>query len=652
MSPATEDYTDLKTSYVVGLTPEDALQLSGIELAQILHARLGDDFQRALAPASAPTVSHVNGRENGNWLKSCNTVGINVRTIGSFWNVLKYALTLPDHIRGIHLLPIWEPGVVGSLYGMASWNLNPEFFDREAARMFPALRTLDRQLRTVINLLHAMGKVVGMDVIPHTDRYSEMVLVNPSYFEWLRREELTITDHREQLHEAAEAAIIDWLNANTPGGTFTPQLFQETTEAERLQLLFGEPLDYDGRRERRVSLVDWLYRRGLEPVPATMAPPYRGLEVDPDPAALTTDGAGREWRDYRIAKPQEMSRVFGPLTRFKFYGRKDDNRDWQIDFKRPRKEVWDYFTGHYLAVQSRYSFDFMRGDMSHVQMRPEGVPETIDDYYDPLRAVKRRIAQTTPHFAYFAESFLAPPNTMGYGDEVQHLMASEAEVTLGNLQSMVPGATEFMDTLESYLEIAEVTPLTPAFTAITGDKDDPRFDHFHYHGEVARLFTGLFLYQLPYYYSLGYEQRDRHPQPTANERYTKLYVFQEREGPKSVTGPWQWGDNLELFNAFQEVHRFAAGSLSHMGADAGAVQIESSGLIWWQRHDTYGDGAFLFVVNFAAESRDVELSLATSLPVADLLFAWPVAAHHRLSTQPALRLGTVGGEAVRCYRLS
>ena len=188
MSPATDDYTDEKTSYIVGLTPEQALNLSGIELAEILNARLGPRFRAALNPDVA-TPSHVATRENGHWLKRCNTVGINVRTIGSFWNVLKYALTLPDHLRGIHLLPIWEPGVVGSLYGMASWNLNPEFFDTEAARMFPQLRSLENQLKVVVNLLHAMGKTVGMDVIPHTDRYSEMVLANPSYFEWLRRDE-------------------------------------------------------------------------------------------------------------------------------------------------------------------------------------------------------------------------------------------------------------------------------------------------------------------------------------------------------------------------------------------------------------------------------------------------------------------------------
>ncbi|CAH1002015.1 hypothetical protein LEM8419_02930 [Neolewinella maritima] len=648
---ATAAYTEGRSSYIADLPPQLALELSGIELAKILYARLGAaDFTAALNPQHT-VASHLADRPDGEWLKRCNTVGINVRTIGSFWNVLKYALTLPDHIRGIHLLPIWEPGVVGSLYGMASWNLNPEFLDLEALRMYPQLRTVEAQLKVVINLLHTMGKFVGMDVIPHTDRYSEMVLANPSYFEWLRRDDLTITDHREQLHEDAKLEIVNWLNSVSDGNTYLADTFFTQSEAERLIQLFGQPQDHTGRRERRVALVDHLYRAGLEPVPATMAPPYRGLEVDPDPAALTVDEAGRRWRDYRITQPTEMSRVFGPLTRFKLYGRQDDNRDWAIDFDRPRPEVWTYFTSHYADIQAQYGFDFMRGDMSHVQMRPAGVPEQIDDYYDPLRAVKLRIAETTPHFAYFAESFLTPPDYMAYGDEVQHLMASEAEVTLGNLQSMVPGSSEFMDALESYLEIAEVTSVTPAFTAITGDKDDPRFDHFYHHGELARVFTGLFMDQLPLYYSLGFEQRDRHLSPAPNEVYTKLYVFQERNGPKSVTGPWQWGSNLELFTALQELHRFAAGSLAHMGGAAGAVHVQEDGVVYWQRPDTYGDAAYLFVVNFAAELRSVRMSLVTRFTAAELLYAWPETVHHQLQIEEDVSLGDLGPGAIRCYRL-
>lgn len=591
------------------MSPELAVQLTAKQLTSHLRPRLGNDLlQRCLDPKYTHP-SPLAGEKTGDWLRTTHTVGVNVRTIGSFLEVVKYALTLPDHIRGIHLLPIWEPGVVGSLYGMASWELNPEFYSQELRDLSPKLWKLQHQLKVVINLLHAMGKVVGMDVIPHTDRYSEMVLANPDHFEWVRRHELSIVSQREWLHEEVQGAITDWLAARGPalpaygivGGLW------QLPEADRLSIFFGHPDDYGGRQKRRIDLVNWLYHRGLEPVPATMAPPYRGLEVNPDPAAMTVDAAGRVWRDYRITEPTTMSRAFGPLTRYKLYGRKDDNRNWEIDFDRPRTWVWGYLTGHYATQQQRYNFDFMRGDMSHVQMRPEGVPALADDYYDPLRAVKRAIQKRAPHFAYFAESFLERPGFMAYGDEVEHLERSEAEVTLGNLQSMVPGSDEFWQTVDHYLEVEKTSAVSPAWAVITGDKDDPRFDHFHHWAELSRVFTGLFLGKLPLYFSLGFELRDRHFQRAANEVYSKLYVFQETRSDKAVSGPFVWGGNQELFAGWTRLQDFAARFLptlgpttsiaTDLGAGAGEKGVVKSRVLTWHRGDSAGN-KYLFVAGF------------------------------------------------------
>jgi hypothetical protein len=646
------------------------MELSPTQVSELLHQRLGAAIFQACLDPDIPYPSPLTSTPDGEWLKSCHTVGVNVRTIGDFWKVLHYAITLPDHIRGIHLLPIWEPGVVGSLYGMASWELNPEFLSSDMYRMFPELNKIEDQLTVVINLLHALGKVVGMDVIPHTDRYSEMVLLNPAHFEWLIRDDITITNHREHLHEGAQQAIFEWLQRRGPAQPAYAMTgaFWQLTEAKRRHLLFGLPEDYAGRQGRRIDLVDWLYHRGLEPVPATMAPPYRGLEVDPNPAAMTVDHAGRIWRDYKITNPTEMSRAFGPLTRFKLYGRKDDNQDWAIDFDRPRTDVWQYLTGKYAEQQARYNFDFMRGDMSHVQMRPEGVPKTVDEYYDPLRAVKRKIQETTPYFAYFAESFLAEPGYMAYGDEVEHLERSEAEVTLGNLQSTVPGGEDFWEMTDHYLQVAAKRSVTAAWTVITGDKDDPRFDHFHHHGELARMFTGLFLGVLPMYYSLGFEQRDRHFERAANEAYSKLYVFQETRSDKAVSGPFQWGYNFDLFGKLTDLHRFASGIMPHLGttklgkenkavpphflgAAAGAGGVIKSKVLHWIRPATDGDGAYLFVVAFGAKPiPETTIELPKTWTKADLLFATDEGEHELLAiTKGALRLGDLAGG--RCYLL-
>jgi hypothetical protein len=92
---------------------------------------------------------------------------------------------------------------------------------------------------------------------------------------------------------------------------------------------------------------------------------------------------------------------------------------------------------------------------------------------------------------------------------------------------------------------------------MTADKDDPRFDEFYLAGNEVRLFMALFLTAMPSYMGLGYEVRDAHYEPAPNEYYTKLYVFQLREGPKATFGPYVWGKNGALFSALTRLRRYA-----------------------------------------------------------------------------------------------
>jgi len=360
-----------RISFLPNLLPEMAVRMPVREALRILRARLGRRVDIALecsaavpgcgseaagrAPLPAELLSPAAGRPDGSWLKATNVIGINVRTVGSFWSVVQYALTLPAAFDSIHLLPIWEPGVVASLYGMSSWQINPEFFSAELAAACPALDSVERQLAFMVHLLHAMGRTVGMDVIPHTDRFSQIVLSHPAFFEWLRRDGERIADHSAHLHQEAEQAILAFLAEHGPAapGVASPSaaqaFFGGLSEEERLRALFGEPQDRAGRERRRLLLVHHLNRLGLEPVPATMAPPYRGIEVDPRTRIVDSDG--NVWYDYCITRPEPMSRVFGPLARYKLYESLEDNADWAIDFSRPRWEVWRYVCRHYAAVQ-------------------------------------------------------------------------------------------------------------------------------------------------------------------------------------------------------------------------------------------------------------------------------------------------------------
>lgn len=565
-------YYRRQQSFVPSLLPEQAVQFSTLQTVQILRRRLGNAFNVAVdevfcdpsnLPRTLPEViqSPVINEPNTNWLKLVNMVGINVRTIHSFWNIVKYVLTIPASQAAIHILPIWEPGVVGSLYGMSSWQINDEFFSPELVEIFPYLNTVEKQLKAVINILHAMGKAVGMDVIPHTDRYSEMALAFPSHFEWLQRQDTVIVDHRENLHEEIQGRIMEFLVQSGPAVPEEPlpENIFELDEARRLRILFGHPRDRQGRLNRRNQLIRHLYRYGYEPVPGTMAPPYRGLTVDTREEAEIRDEHGMVWRDYSITEPELMSRVFGPLARYKLYGRLDDNREWKIDFDRPLHDVWLYVCEHYYDVQRRYGFDFMRGDMSHVQMRANGIPDEIDPYYDLLGAVKNyiRFDMGVPYFGYFAETFLAPRDIFTYGEEMDHLEASDADTTLGDLQSTVVGSPEFMQRFRQYYDYRMTRACVPNFTVMTADKDDPRFDEFYVKGNEVRMFIAFFLADMPSYMGMGFTVRDVHYKPAPNEHYTKLYVFQETVGPKATSGPYRWGQNGYLYHNITRLRLYA-----------------------------------------------------------------------------------------------
>lgn len=607
---AISSYTSGSQSFIPNLLPEDAVRMPAIQLAYILEKKFGQSvFFHALKPENT-VVSPAEKFENGNWMKTVNMVGINVRTIGSFWNVLKYTLTLPFSQSSIHLLPIWECGVVASLYGIASWNINPEFFDEELARDFPHLNTVEKQLKVVINLLHLMGRTVGMDVIPHTDRYSEISLANPQYFEWLQRKEFEIINHEENLHEKVQDRIIDFLNYY--GGTvseyfprqkeafFNEQVFPE---AQRIRFLFGEKNDLQGRNNRRNKLINHLFSEGYEPVPATMAPPYRGLVVDTREEAKTVDNEGRVWRDYVIAKPQNMSRVFGPLARVKLYESKNNNADWELDFTKPIVPVWEYMAMKYKEFSENFGFDFMRGDMSHVQMNPNGTPTNPNNFYDIHKYIKTQISLEKPYFGYFAESFLAPPNEMAYGIEGDHLEGSDADSTLGDLQSMVVGSERFINEFNRYHNLLINREFAPNFTIMTADKDDPRFDEFYLKNNEARYFMALFLTDMPSYMGLGFEVRDPHPTPAPNEHYTKLYVFQLSEGEKATHGQYQWGKNGELFSNLNAIAKVAEQILPEIENKSVKILVEptvSKPVIVWTQTEKSN---FVFIANLDANEN-------------------------------------------------
>ncbi|MFP4485300.1 MAG: hypothetical protein ACLFO1_10645, partial [Spirochaetaceae bacterium] len=69
-----------------------------------------------------------------------------------------------------------------------------------------------------------------------------------------------------------------------------------------------------------------------------------------------------------------------------------------------------------------------------------------------------------------------------------------------------------------------------------------------------------------------------------NENYTKLYVFQESEGPKATTGPYRFGRNGHLFHNLTRIRLFAEDLLP---------QIRGGTVRWLRPPDPTGSDRFL-----------------------------------------------------------
>ncbi len=454
-----QGYMSQNTSFLHNLLPEIAVNMPVFEVLSLLEGRFGS---QELAQAINPDQfieSPVAKNSDSTWLKKARMVGINVRTIGNFFNIIKYLLTIGDNQNSVHILPIWEPGVVASLYGKVSWNINPEFFSEELYRVIPTLDTVEKQLKVTVNLIHLMGKTVGLDVIPHTDRFSELVFLHPHMFEWVLRKDASIISVNGENALKVQDVIWEFLSkkgtADNSNLAYNKEVFFDVknpilTDDQRLGALFGPKINKDLRLDRRIQLMQAVLYAGYETLPVTMAPPYRGLQIKENDFLM--DKIGNKWYNYSFIKPEKMSRVFGPLTRYRLY---ETDESQNLLFDQPIKDTWEYLCKQYATCQETYNFDFMRGDMAHVQPRKEGVPSVIPSFYDPLKSIKNHInSHGKPYFGFFAETFIAPPDTMGYGDEIKHLEGIDADTTLGDLQGTSVGSDIFMRELAKYISIS------------------------------------------------------------------------------------------------------------------------------------------------------------------------------------------------------
>jgi len=485
---------------------------------------------------------------------------------------------------------MWETGVLGSLYSPLNWRISAEFLDPDWVRL--GFNTPESQLQHAVQALHAMGKAVGTDILPHTDAFSEIVLTYPHYFEWIhidmdtRQQDFAV--HPNLGHVPVEALI---------------EAFAQHQNRNRHQLFDGPD-----RGPVRQALIDMVTQHGWFPAPVTERYPLRPIRL-----VGWQDTPFGEWPQFGVpSQTDEEAVVFGSITPYKWYAL--DAEGIPITSE-PQEDVFEYFLRHVETFIETYDFDFIRADMAHNQLAyADGVFDVPKR--EIWRELKSRIQAKKPHFGVFAEAFFKDT----YIDVYEDLTQKQFDVVLG-YANYVPIGPEYIKHVKDSLEIADYYSFSPCLATITNDSDQSPHAHLYAcpQQNLVRYFTNMFL-PLPSYCILGFEQRD-----TENPDFSFLFLQQQDR-------PYRWGQNHAFFEQIQAIRaQWSAFSAQLTRANFDWVQCENPNILAWHYlldTPTHPE-SLVFIVNFSDQPQWVE----DPLPQDTLTWVWGTEPQHPLTGQ-------------------
>lgn len=552
--------------------PEKAISWDFKTSVENLSKIIGKDATRAILKGKN-IKSPVSECNNGDWIKESKIIGINPRAIGNYWNIAKYAMTFPED--SIHLLPLFEQGCSGSLYSPLNWKLSDEFMDKDLISI--GFDTPEKQLKLVNNVLHAMGKTVGMDFLQHTDRFSEEVFINPECFEWIKLDD---SKSRELFFPEVEPDLISEevkdviksfikINGNAQGEKASPILIEnlfgeKISNQKRGEILLGNG-NVNERNKRRLELMNAVRKAGYETKPVHIESPLIPVYFDKIHHNDTTDWA--------VFKDNRSNKIFGNLTAFKLY---HTDRYGNIDKTRPNTKAWDYICNHIKDFQNEYGFDFLRADMGYL--------DYLDDNRDLHASIKKSVQDNgAKYFASFGECF--SPECM---DNPWILDKKNYDAVLGNLHYKEVLNNDFLDTVKRY----NFNPnYKISVTSITADSDQAVYNNLYDKlSNQIRVFLGLFLNQ-PSYTGMGIETRDINP--TDGKNLTKDFI-NDWGIPK-----YEWGKNKNFFKIISEMRNLYSNirKTIHNQLHYWLYTSDNSVASWFYYDKKSKMPSYLFVVN-------------------------------------------------------
>lgn len=557
----------------INITPQDCLKLSFKQSMELLENLIGKEALKQALCLKAQ--SPLKNKATQHWFKTAKIIGINPRITKTFWGIVKYAMTFPE--EAIHLMPLCETGD-GSLYVQNSWNINSDFLDPDLKQM--GFDTAELQLKLSINILHAMGKIVGFDCLMHVDNFSEITILNPSCFEWIKlNKDRTAQDFSadtENLGKEIEQLLIQELNL--PENAFL------LSEKEREDLIF--PIGID-KFSRRMQIRKLIRDNGYEPIPVVEHAPSRPVEFEKLEHTDTEN-----WAVFNVKDKASHAKIIGSITPYKFYKIKNG---YPLKNQFDKKTV-DYFIKKVYNFQKEYDFDFLRADMAHNQTAHSHNEEKDMVCPEVWAILKEKIQKDKPYFATFAEAFWGNYYISG----IQDMLNKKFDIVLGELNFKFLN-NSYTDLINNYtVDYRAKYPFAPCLTVFTNDGDLPEHDDLYKSQEAndCRFFLSLFL-NSPSYMGMGFETRDLTQQHL--NQYSNYFVKkQEKE--------FLFGQNKKQFENISNMRKLYS-RYKKILKESDCVTVDTNDKMQICKYYKFENKKLLFCTNLAPDKNSLKTNL-------------------------------------------
>lgn len=505
------------------ITLEDCLNIPFEQSFKMLEKLIPKRELELALDISKHYPSPLRNNKNTKWTQTAKIIGINPRITKTYWGIIKYAMIFPENC--IHLMPLWETGD-GSLYVQNSWNLNKDFFDEDLSKL--GYNTVEKQLKLIINILHSLGKIVGFDCLPHVDNFSEIVLTNPKYFEWIKLNNLKTSQifdiDTNNIYKEIEKIIIQEINA--------PENLYDLEEKERYNIIFHKNVD---NYTQRMNLRKQIRNNGYEPIPVVEHSPMRPVIFD-----KIESKNDENWAKFVVKDKSSHAKIFGNITPYKWYKISKDGYPIKNNLE---KDVWDYFINKINDFQSEYNFDFLRADMAHNQISHSHNDEKDEHSIEMWKVLKDLIHKNKPYFATFAEAFYGNY----YINGIQDMQNKNFDIVLGNMNFKEINE-DYFNWLDDFINpFAKNFNFYPCVTIFTNDGDLQEHRHLYSDNNMnmLRYFISIFL-KLPSYMGIGFETKSCNP--ISNNEYSNYSTLKQNN--------YVFGENNNLFIFINKMREF------------------------------------------------------------------------------------------------